>query len=123
MSVALIFACCAARPRPSPVCLLRITLGHEAMESKPQQMSAAVMECTARAGDEADAMLDVEILDLDFFDDEALVLVVRTKEPPGARHRFRFEDVRLIAGVSIVPVKAGRLLQLSCTGTWGTLMR
>ena len=43
------------------------------------------MECTALAGDEPDAMLNVEILDLEFFDDEALVLVVRTKEPPGAR--------------------------------------
>ncbi|KAF8609635.1 hypothetical protein BDV93DRAFT_540863 [Ceratobasidium sp. AG-I] len=67
----------------SGLCILRITLGHEAMESKPQQMAGAVLECTALAGNEPDAMLDVEILDLEFFDDEALVLVVRTKEPPG----------------------------------------
>lgn len=91
------------------------------MESKPQQMAGAVMECTALARDEGDGKLDVEILDLDFFDDEALVLVVRTKEPPGARGRFRFEDVELIAGVSIVPVKAGRSLRLSCTGTWSIM--
>lgn len=55
------------------------------MESKPQQMAGVVLECTALAGDEPDTMLDVEILDLEFFDDDALVLVVRTKEPPGAR--------------------------------------
>lgn len=77
------------------------------MESKPQQMAAVVMECTALAGDQADTMLDVEILDLDFFDDEALVLVVRTKEPPGARDRFRFEDVGLITVFQLCPSRQG----------------
>jgi hypothetical protein len=38
-----------------------------------------VLECTAREESET---LDLEILDLDYFDDDALVMVVRTKGEP-----------------------------------------
>ncbi|KAG9101038.1 hypothetical protein FRC06_003429 [Ceratobasidium sp. 370] len=65
------------------LCLLRIRHGHEATEGRPGLVGAAVMECTARAREASEEMLDLAILDLDFFDDDALVLVVRTKEPQG----------------------------------------
>ncbi|KAG8711906.1 hypothetical protein FRC08_015261 [Ceratobasidium sp. 394] len=65
------------------LCLLRIKHGHEATEGRPGLVGAAVMECTARAREESEELLDLVILDLDFFDDDALVLVVRTKEPQG----------------------------------------
>ncbi|KAG8749870.1 hypothetical protein FRC12_013187 [Ceratobasidium sp. 428] len=63
------------------LCLLRIRHGHEATEGRPELVGAAVMECAARAREESEELLDLEILDLEFFDDDALVLVVRTKEP------------------------------------------
>ncbi|KAG8745697.1 hypothetical protein FRC10_007177 [Ceratobasidium sp. 414] len=73
----------AARRAPGSVCLLRIKHRHEATEGRPGLVGAAVMECTARAREASEELLDLEILDLDFFDDDALVLVVRTKEPQG----------------------------------------
>ncbi|KAG8702267.1 hypothetical protein FRC09_004839 [Ceratobasidium sp. 395] len=59
----------------------QIRHGHEATEGRPGLVGAAVMECAARAREEGEELLDLEILDLEFFDDDALVLVVRTKEP------------------------------------------
>ncbi|QRV76536.1 hypothetical protein RhiJN_04551 [Ceratobasidium sp. AG-Ba] len=65
------------------LCLLKIKHGHEATEGRPELVEAAVMECAARAREESEETLDLEILDLEFFDDDALVVVVRTKEPQG----------------------------------------
>ncbi|QRV91376.1 hypothetical protein RhiJN_19394 [Ceratobasidium sp. AG-Ba] len=64
-------------------CGALIKHGHEATEGRPELVEAAVMECAARAREESEETLDLEILDLEFFDDDALVVVVRTKEPQG----------------------------------------